>query len=708
MPSLATLINIIFIIASSASVLLYIQISANFKELQKEVHKSCHQSDAESTPYDDIRIDTRTREEDERIITTNQNLVQKQLDSKRQHTFIDEESMLPMQQHARQITEVTPAASSKTRYLTVKGAVGDGVTDDTEAIQKALNKAAKNKSNGVVILKKGIYLTTKTLKIKGGVTLRGQGYGSSPLAIQFDAGGSVIAYCGESYAVKIVGHAASLESLAVYDWRYPEDSECDNVKAAGGVLISADGRLVESVIMKNVLIYWFMGGTALTLEAKNSGGIAFASIENIRIRHAKVGIHLLSADEMSVVNSNRFHDGGMNGAITDVGVLAEGPGACNDNQFQGMFIEPPSTNIAHVYVSGSKTNVQLIYVRLEGTEMLALQRPLIIVEDNSYGNVMNGMLGHTNVQADFNKNPGITFATNKMVGLQPAANNMFWNAAFHGLDVSGQSVPGWVVSGSNFHLDLSLTEELLYPDHNIINITKDDETVFKLRPEHPPRSHIHSFCTFGIYAKSTTPNSISAAMKYRSGSTIASSGHSGSGNWEFVGMSSEFAQSTGPLAYFSITGSVELSAPTFTYGQGPATPGSEFMSSSGARMSGLLSMNLIDVSAPKTEDGGHWVLPREGNVFDISPIPPTDEPCTTSYMYVSRINYRGIDRFTAGSIITLLFPACGECTPCLGLKNGGYIKLLGENDFFPVAVQSSITLITKGTGSWSEISRNTL
>jgi hypothetical protein len=43
--------------------------------------------------------------------------------------------------------------------------------------------------------------------------------------------------------------------------------------------------------MRDVLIYQFMDGTSITLEAENSGGIAYATFENIRIRHAKIGIH---------------------------------------------------------------------------------------------------------------------------------------------------------------------------------------------------------------------------------------------------------------------------------------------------------------------------------------------------------------------------------------------------------------------------------
>ena len=104
------------------------------------------------------------------------------------------------------------------------------------------------------------------------------------------------------------------------------DSECSNVKAEGGVILDADAKGIESVTMRNVLLYWFMGGTSLTLRARNGGGIAYGSFENLRIRHAKKGVHLIATDSQSFVNSNTFHDGAISGGIDDVAVLAEGPG----------------------------------------------------------------------------------------------------------------------------------------------------------------------------------------------------------------------------------------------------------------------------------------------------------------------------------------------------------------------------------------------
>jgi hypothetical protein len=196
--------------------------------------------------------------------------------------------------------ELTPGGTHPFTYASDFGVVGDSTTDDTSALQAAIDAAAANNSGGTVILPKGTFLTKYPLVIPGGVTVKGQGYGSSPLAVQFDAGASTIAYCGTDYAVKLDGHAASLQDMAVYDWRYPVGSECDNMKAAGGVLIDADNKGLESITMSNVLIYWFMEGASLTLRASNGGGIAYSNFQNIRIRHAHTGISL-QADGTSFV-----------------------------------------------------------------------------------------------------------------------------------------------------------------------------------------------------------------------------------------------------------------------------------------------------------------------------------------------------------------------------------------------------------------------
>ena len=60
------------------------------------------------------------------------------------------------------------------KISTVKefGAVGDGVTDDTESLQLALNEG------GIILVEEGTYLMSKTLQIKSNTKLIGFGQGS--------------------------------------------------------------------------------------------------------------------------------------------------------------------------------------------------------------------------------------------------------------------------------------------------------------------------------------------------------------------------------------------------------------------------------------------------------------------------------------------------------------------------------------------------
>lgn len=589
------------------------------------------------------------------------------------------------EENVRQLSAITPFT-----YASDFGAVGDSTTDDTIALQAAIDSAEQSLTGGTVVLSAGTFYITAPLILPGGVTLQGQGYGSSPLAVQFDSGASTIAYCGPDYAVRITGHAASIRNVAIYDWIYPAGSACATMQAAGGVLIEADSQLIESVTMSNVLLYFFLGGTALTLRGQNEGGIAYSSFSNVRIRHAKTGIHLM-AEVGSFVNSNQFYGGAISGTIDEAGVHAQGDGACNDNKFYGMVIEPPETSMAHVYVEGPITNVVMHDLRLEGTDMVTQKRPLVIIEDDSYNNVMNGLLGHTHVQADLLRNPGIDFVSTKTVGIDPPPLNMFANAAFHGFDGSN-FLPGWNTPGTNTAIGVMGDE--LFANHQVLEIDHLYGGAFILSPKSLPKSPIHSQCTFGIYARSSVQGSIVATMRNENGAMISSNEHTGSGKWEFIAMSALFDSNTNDAKpQFHITGEVQITAPTFVYGRTPATPGASLMSSSGAKMDGTLAMSMVTATPPAS--GNFWVLRKnEGNLFRMDMM---GNPSQT----IIRINDQGPDRFMRGTVITLLFSEVGTA-----LKHSAYIGLLGGQDFVVSKPNSSITLVANGDPTWTEVSRN--
>ena len=113
-------------------------------------------------------------------------------------------------------------------------------------------------------------------------------------------------------------------------------------------------------------------------------------------------------------------------------------------------------------MTGSKTNVRLHDVRLEATTK-SLDRPIVIIDDSSYGNVMDGILGHTHVMANLHRNPGMDLSSLKSVGLDPAPSNVCG---------PGTVLPGWAhVGGSNVTLTTMMADaEMLYPDHHVISI----------------------------------------------------------------------------------------------------------------------------------------------------------------------------------------------------------------------------------------------
>ena len=168
-------------------------------------------------------------------------------------------------------------------------------------------------------------------------------------------------------------------------------------------------------------------------------------------------------------STNSFLGGAISGGGFEYGILAEGPGACNDNKFYGTCVEPPDSDVAHVYVTGPKTNVRLRDVRLEASAR-SLDRPIVVVDDSSYGNVMDGVLGHTHVRANLHRNPGIDLASHKSVGLDPAPANVYWNAAFKGYSGPGGAMPGWSFVGANANVTVLADTESLYPDHHVISV----------------------------------------------------------------------------------------------------------------------------------------------------------------------------------------------------------------------------------------------
>lgn len=549
------------------------------------------------------------------------------------------------------------------------GAKGDGVTDDTDAFEQALDSARI--TGAQVLVPNGIYKITRSLVVEDGVSLVGEGAGSDPLQTPYN--GSLIWYFGDDYAVKMVGHNAKLRDLVI------RDKSGDT--AQGGILVEADGRLVENIYLYEVLISGFVNGTGLKLNAINRGGVYFNSFTNVRIRHGKIGIHI-HQDNNSFVNSNSWHYCQISGGGFDYGMLVQGG---NNNNIHGLVIEPYVSSFGHFYIENGQ-----VY----GTEMRieAIQQPehvpVIYFSRQTKNSIISGVYAG-GLTLDKGNNL-IKMRSGKAIHYRNSSFNKFNNATFFSPD--GISIPDWDVTG-NF-ASMEVQEPLLTNVHNVLKFVVPAGGDVTLEPEalyRPKVKELSMFdqVNFGFHVKSAAPEMVHAFTNTTNGWT-RSTFHSGSGEWEFVGMNSNIDRKTQTKCQLKISNNsgseqtVYVSTPTLNFGNQLPTLDEEPLFSSGGKLYGLLVHAYADGIIPSN---GFLDLPRSANYFEI---------IGTNTIY--RVNHQTANRFPRGSVITLLFENAG-----VSVTNSGYLILKGG---FTSAANSSLTLISNGNGTWREVSRN--
>jgi hypothetical protein len=149
---------------------------------------------------------------------------------------------------------VTALAEDLTVFYQPIGLHGDGITDDTDAIQNAIN-AAHAAGGGIVFLPAGTYLLTASLVPKRGVTIRGVYPGATSTSpISWDLGftvdtGTIITYPGGVV--------------------FQQDTS-----AGLGTLSSLNGVIIESLGFKNV-------ASIITCGASNRAGLDGSVVRNI-------------------------------------------------------------------------------------------------------------------------------------------------------------------------------------------------------------------------------------------------------------------------------------------------------------------------------------------------------------------------------------------------------------------------------------------
>lgn len=158
------------------------------------------------------------------------------------------------------------------------GAVGDGTTDDTAAIQNAIDDASAA-GGGVVFFPQGAYKVT-SLTLESYVSLKGVGgaYNSG--------NGSIIRTAATSGDMLSYSGSAGLMSVTISDLRLDGPGS----GTGNGIRLQNTGGLSNpsvNIVFCNVKIYWFTGGTGI--EADN---LIVSVFDNVTTEACNTGFYL--------------------------------------------------------------------------------------------------------------------------------------------------------------------------------------------------------------------------------------------------------------------------------------------------------------------------------------------------------------------------------------------------------------------------------
>jgi hypothetical protein len=550
-----------------------------------------------------------------------------------------------------------------------------GNGDCSARLQYALDSAAI--TGGTICLPAGTYRLARTIRIPAGVSLVGSGMGAN--AIKTPTNGTILYYTGDSAAIVMPGTNSAVKELTVYNPRGT---------AGAGIVVLADSQMVESMVLSRVLIYGFTGGTALLLHAQHHGGIGYGSFYDLRIRNAKIGIEILQTGAGSFVNSNSFFHGAISGGGFDDCILINGG---DNNIFYGTVIEPYTSTYGHLVVNSGQIIGENI--RIEAGRQPATTPVIDFGPASALSTVTGFYAGGLVINRGDNT---ILFTAPDYAGQHNPGYNQLVNAAF--LLPGSNGLPAyWMVSDPKVSVSIVPDQLITGEAVVLISVPPGVNCNFYPAPGYGPvmgGSALYANANFNIMAKTRAPGVLKLTYNY-SGGLVSSIAHTGSGNWEMVGLQVITAPRLAPDPKINLNNSrgttpllVELTSPSFSFGMTPPQRDPAVITGAGGIVTGTLTTG-VSGNYVFTAATGNLVLSRNGNAFILS---------GTGFT-ITRINCSRGDRFPPGTIITLLFDNAG-CS----VKDSPLIWL--KSRFITTSPNTSLTLLSNGDGTWRETNRD--
>lgn len=258
------------------------------------------------------------------------------------------------------------------------GANGDGKSDDTHAIQKAIDKANKSdKVKSVHLRANRSYVITSSLIIKEGVELVLES--STRLQIKGDFRGIELEKNASLIGGVIEVITSNFESEVIYmDGKHKFYGIWDNTEVRGIRILNSSGS---------------MGGTALSLFAEGpSHFISFINFQDISVSGFTTGVQLETVDpkngEYSWINGNRFLNFSMEECETffhfDGGESI--PNESSGNIVSNLQVQLSSTTKEVLHVNGSDNKFDGV---IWDVQTLSSNNPIISFSKESTRNIIS-------------------------------------------------------------------------------------------------------------------------------------------------------------------------------------------------------------------------------------------------------------------------------------------------------------------------------
>ena len=269
------------------------------------------------------------------------------------------------------------------------GAKGNGVADDTLAIQETIDQVSKRKSGTVWLQPGKEYVITSTIFLKEGVELR-LGHNTR---LQID---------GDFTAISIEKNA-SLNGGVIEIINSSFDSEVIYMDGKQKFYGIWDSTQIENVNIVNSINN--LKGTALSLYAAGpSHFISFINFQNISISGFATGVKLLTKDpekgEYSWINGNRFQNFSMENCLNFI--VLDGhesiPNESSGNLFTNMQIQLNENTQKVLSVDGSDNRFDGV---VWDVQTLSHSEPIVFLTDQSYNNTV-----HFNLDPKYLNNEG--------------------------------------------------------------------------------------------------------------------------------------------------------------------------------------------------------------------------------------------------------------------------------------------------------------